>query len=265
VRLVVNGKKYPLAAADWIVIPVARYANSQHNAVVSLFGPKTTAEVYDIVYHAAFENTLVGLRMLQSDMLLFDLEETWQLPTQQGRMVLGQGEQAPTHRNDIAAARLARIVEQADFQSWVFTDEGEAVVVDLSEGRVTLTGTPYYHFWTSDLDAYASQRAALIVRAQQARAQGNAERYSALVAQVEALEPGVSNVEQITRDMRAQGAFVEAQNPAVFGAARSVMQHAALFRWVKQQNPKAWAAFLAQIKGVAVEPQIKTPTRWPRS
>ena len=39
-------------------VPVARYADSRHNACVSLFGEQQDDAFYDIVYHQAFGDTL---------------------------------------------------------------------------------------------------------------------------------------------------------------------------------------------------------------
>jgi hypothetical protein len=75
-----------------MLIPIVNYANSDYNAVVSLFGEKTTEDTYDIVYHPAFENTLLGIRLLQADIIFFDLGETWQLPKLEGQTILGAGE-----------------------------------------------------------------------------------------------------------------------------------------------------------------------------
>jgi hypothetical protein len=40
---------------DWMLIPIANFANSESDACVSLFGPDTNAVAYDIVYHQAFK------------------------------------------------------------------------------------------------------------------------------------------------------------------------------------------------------------------
>ena len=78
---------------DWQLIPIAKYADdNEYNACVSLFGPKPTLSKYDIIYHKAFKNTLLGLRLFQMDILLKDLDSFWDIPQLGGQVILGTGE-----------------------------------------------------------------------------------------------------------------------------------------------------------------------------
>ena len=72
----IEGASLQQELADWLLIPIAQYADSEYDACVSLFGPETNDDAYDIVYHDAFENTLLGMRLLQADILFLDLNET---------------------------------------------------------------------------------------------------------------------------------------------------------------------------------------------
>jgi len=78
-------------------------------------GPNTSDTVYDIVYHEEFQNTLVGLRLLQADMLLFDLNETWQLPKFAGNVILGLGEAAPQRQNELSAIQIENALANSNF------------------------------------------------------------------------------------------------------------------------------------------------------
>lgn len=211
---------------DWMLVPIAHFADSPFDACVSLFGPATTDQEYDIVYHPAFQNTLLGMRLLQSDMLLFDLEQTWRLPQFGGTVVLGAGESAPRGLDDGSAQRIDGALANGSFQSWVMTDQGEPVVADAQQGRLILSGLPFYYFWSADGDR-------------------------------------VLPVESLTNGLKAQRQALQRFNAPVYGAATNTMRYAAFFRFVKQRNPDGWRDFLSSLQSVAVRPPVVTPTAWP--
>lgn len=131
---------------DWVLVPIVKFADSEFDACVSLFGPNTSEQEYDIVYHESFQNTLLGLRLLEADMILFNLSETWRLPQQGGIVVLGLGERSPTQIDAASAGAIQAALSGGDFQSWVMTDQGEDVVFTLRNGSLELSGSPYYYF-----------------------------------------------------------------------------------------------------------------------
>jgi len=247
---------------DWMLVPIARYAGSPYDSCVSLFGPETTDTVYDIVYHPELQNTLLGLRILQADMLLFDLSETWQLPKFAGVTVLGLGETAPTRLDAANANRIQQAMADAEFQSWVLTDRGESVIVGGESGRLRLTGLPYYYFWTSNVDAVIARQEELAERARQARQAGQVAEHNRIVEQINAMEPQVREVPALTATMKEAREALQEFNQPVYNAATTTMRYAALFRYVRQRDPEAWSAFIAQLASVQVEPHVVTPTTW---
>jgi hypothetical protein len=190
-RLVVTvgGAAYPQTLPDWILAPVARYADSAHNACVSLFGEQSTGEHFDIVYHEAFRNRLLGLRLLHADVLLFDLNETWRLPRLAGQAVLGLGEAEPASIDRPSAVRIHDALRRASYRSWLLTDSGERIQVDLAGGELRFTGSPYYFFWTSDLDGYRQERERLVSREKALRATPEIREYLDLFDRLAAMEP----------------------------------------------------------------------------
>ncbi len=123
-QVVVEGGTATADLPDWMLIPIARFAESDYDACVSLFGPNA----YDIVYHASFQNTLLGLRLLQADMILFDIGETWRLPQRGGVFALGAGETAPRQMDEASARTIDAALQVGTFQSWVMTDQDEDVI-----------------------------------------------------------------------------------------------------------------------------------------
>jgi hypothetical protein len=343
-RLVVTvgGAAYPQALPDWILAPVARYADSPYHACVSLFGEKSTEEHFDIVYHEAFQNRLLGLRLLHADVLLFDLNETWRLPRLAGQAVLGLGEAAPGSIDRPSAARVHEALRRASYRSWLLTDSEERIQVDLAGSELRFTGHPYYFFWTSDLDGYRQERERLVSRAKELRATPEIREYldlfdrlaameprrlewnrlvgrvkeleriaprelsgeqqleleeidarlnamepyrterarttarldtlkqsapfrehADLVSRIDAMEPRV-DASPATAELKELRGALRAFNPAVDDAVTRTMHYAAFFRYVKQQDPAAWAQFLEALRSADDRP-LATPTRWAKT
>ena len=61
---------------DWQLLPIARFADSDSTAVVST----TEKSPFQIRYHPAFKDTLLGLRLFQADTLFDAPSSGWNLP-----------------------------------------------------------------------------------------------------------------------------------------------------------------------------------------
>ena len=145
---------------DWLLAPIAKFADSQYTACVTLFGEAATAEDAKRVspddmivgYHPAFTNTILGLRLLQADMLLFRPEAT-HLITERGEYVLGRGEEAPTEadvsENRTRFNRVRDWIRKQDeqFSSYVITDIGQPVSFHIDGTRLVLDGRPIWKSW----------------------------------------------------------------------------------------------------------------------
>lgn len=296
--LEVGGESVRVELPDWQLVPIARYADSEYDACISLFGDHGTDDVYDVVYHPAFENQLLGVRLFQADILLMDLDETWRLPSFGGKVLLGAGETAPERPSPEVHNRIIRALSAAEFRSWVFTDDGQPMRADVVDGALRLTGDPYYYFWQADLTAVDGmvrradgmegerkvERHNLLVGRYNALVQaggGDAAELRSLAAEIERLsveidaynelveringyEPEVEPV-AATGELRRIGETLRSFNPAVIEAANRTARFAAFFRWVKREHPAAWRKLLDQLVAVATEPQVTTPTGWPRA
>jgi hypothetical protein len=249
---------------DWMLMPIAKFADSEFEACVSLFGPNTNAVAYDIVYHKSFQNTLLGLRLLQADMILFNLGETWRLPQRGGVLVLGLGEKAPTQMDEASARAVDTALQGGTFQSWVMTDQNEEVVFALRDGRLELTGAPYYYFWTSNVKEVQTAQQRLESQALELRRSGRVAEHNRIVEQINAMVPSVTPVTSLTRSLKdARGALRQFNTP-VYDAATQTMRYSAFFRYVKKQNQKGWRDFVRDIASVTIQPVVVTPTRWAR-
>lgn len=250
---------------DWQLVPVANYANSRYDACISLFGPNASKYVYDIVYHPAFENTLLGLRLLQADIMLMDITEFWQLPKYNGKLILGFGETMPDRNNWKNAAREISLAMQGDaFQSWVFTDFGEKVQFGVDKKEFGLTGYPYYYFWKADVEKYKHVWNEYARKAEEYKKMGLIQEHNRMVMKANNLKPEVFEVKYLTKRIRGKRAVIQKVNPVVYNAANQTMRFAAFFRYIKKTDKVLWGNFLKQLQHVQIEPSIKTPTKWER-
>ena len=278
VTLSVGGLRGTLEASDWLVVPTARFADSEFDAVVSLFGENGTDSHFEAIYHDALGNTLLGLRLLQADLLLIDLDNAIHLPARDGVVVLGHGEVRPNPSDARWAGEvLAPVLQQDRYQSWVLTDDDVDMRFEIAGGSVRMRGEPYYHFWRRpelSLDPETARWMLVRYEAMIERYNGHAlDRTPQLRDSIQALEDELTSlveeaeaaeaVPTVTLGVRARWDTLMRLNPTVMEAARDMARFSALFRYVREADPGAWAAFLDSLPA-AVEPPVVTPNRVPR-
>ena len=144
-----------VAAPAWQWIPIARFAASDHNACFTLYGELLGAGPaipdYVLNYHPAFENTLLGLRLFQADILLLGpIDATAELPSRNGAYLLGEGESPPDVEKN--RERLLKVWDALamgpHWQTYVIGDIGQSVEFRVDKDRkVVLSGTPWWSFF----------------------------------------------------------------------------------------------------------------------
>ncbi|MFY0602753.1 MAG: hypothetical protein JXQ93_02305 [Flavobacteriaceae bacterium] len=154
-EITVDGKKLYPEIADWQLIPIANFSNTNYTAAVSLFGYSLNLE-NQVAYHEAFQNTLLGLRLFQSDIILVNIKEYYQLPTyEDNQVILGNGENDNFEVNmkDIDSISsflgLYKNYFTSDYDSYLLTDKGRNVSVSdtLTDSTFFKSQKPYYYFW----------------------------------------------------------------------------------------------------------------------
>lgn len=153
--------RYIIDAPDWIHVPLARFVASGSDAAVTLFGTlkdelaqEETREQGAMIanYHPALENTLLGLRLLQADMMAFE-ENATDLFRDKGQYILGAKERAPSSEELRANAESFRKVNawvkrQAErYTSYVTGDIDSNVQYSISSGKLKLVGEPIWYCW----------------------------------------------------------------------------------------------------------------------
>ena len=155
-RLIVKVGSTPVRPqiADWLLIPIAQFAESDFTSAISLFGEgPDTDNFYYIKYHPAFKDSLLGMRLLQADILLMNPEHTSSLPKRNGQVVLGHGEFLPMKIADNATVNtLAKIMNRHKATSWVLTDIDAPASFSIQNGEFRLRSFPYYYFWSRNED-----------------------------------------------------------------------------------------------------------------
>ena len=97
----IDGQKFTLPLHDWQLKPIVQYADSPYTAAVSIFGEGPDPDRYRYIdYHPAFEDTHLGARLLQADILLMDPITFSEAPTENGEKIYFAGEAQESSEED---------------------------------------------------------------------------------------------------------------------------------------------------------------------
>ena len=247
-RLLVNFDQKQMIAPvfDWQFVPAARFAASPYTACFTLFGDpldlKNAAAAADVMqndgrvirFAPAFKDTLVGLRLMQLDMLIISPDAV-ELPKLNSRYILGAGETAPDIvRNTVAATEIHKGLMAFDgpgqkqgFESYVINDRRFPVYISSSDGYLTLSGTPSYYTFNI---------------------QGRDTSTPVVHANTRLNDWLASHTDTLRRI-----------NPDVWDNAVITARYAAFFRYVKQNYPSSWQRFYGKIEQVKLTPAVTTP------
>lgn len=192
-RLLLTVNDQPVLAPiyDWQLIPIAKFVASDSFSCFTLFGDLTNAREQRKVirqggrvlnYHAAFTDSLMGLRLFQLDNLIIN-DSSWDLVKDGQRYLLGAGEPRPDFQANMtglaAFERFKRTLPQ--FRSYVISDYRRNIVFSVNDNKLSITGEPSYYFWKLDPRAFTPEKLAqakatvkqqLSVEAQKAVASG---------------------------------------------------------------------------------------------
>lgn len=157
-----TGAEHLVAAQiyDWQLKPLAHFVSVGDHAAVTLFGELEHEEARkpgEMIanYHPTLENTLLGLRLLQADMMIFEQNAT-DLFKDKGEYILGMGEPEPTIKNIKANLRNFENVQQwvkkqaEHHQSYVTGDIDADIRFSMVKGRLLFSGDPTWYCWRRD-------------------------------------------------------------------------------------------------------------------
>lgn len=160
--LKINDQNVYTSIYDWQLGPISRYADSPYYACFTYFGKlidkQQEKQILDkggkiVNYHPAFENTLIGLRLMQTDLMLM-YNECVDLPKQDGQYILGAGESAPNIRqNQSSSNDVIQLLNKIEndigykFQSYLICDYQQDIRFSNQSDTLQISGHPYFYFW----------------------------------------------------------------------------------------------------------------------
>lgn len=286
---------------DWLFVPAANFAAGEQDVVVTFFGTlndkATQAQLEKqgcrfINYNPAVDNTLMGLRLMQADLLAFHQIAPYNMK-EDGINIIGEGETLQSESINLnASAKVQKYwdnaSEQQGAQSYVICDVDQPIRFHLQSGadektNLVISGDPYWSCWTAPVDETAlqekvvmqaletltSQEQTQIMEAMQQStgvpdsiqqkmgqfAEQNAER---LIN--EEREKTFRQLPEVSKELSRLMKEEEGGNPAVYRAVTAFMRYAALFRHARKHNPSDYQSFVQSLNGVHLLPPIETPT-----
>jgi hypothetical protein len=280
-----SGKEFRGIAkiADWQLIPLVLYSDSEFDACFTLFDQEERPfdqpdNTWRVQYHSAFEDTLLGLRLMQADIIAF-VEDGAELPKVRGKYILGIGESPPTvSENRHAFRRLNSWIRDQDesYDSYLICDRDQIITYDLKEGgTIELTGHPMWLCWKHSTSReairakalgelyreFARDEVKLSKEAVTAKYTDDyiGERFTVLLAKWKSPGPEVQLLPEYSRHLTARIEQLNGINKTVYDALTTVMRYSAFLKLYKAKDPADFRALVKQSNAVIVKPQVTTP------
>lgn len=167
-ELFVNNKPAKVDLPDWLLVPLAKYAESPYYSCVTIFGKLNNKTLEKLVvehkgrvinYHPAFDNTLLGIRLIYMDMLV-GYTFTQELPkNKEGKYILGLKEAEPNQANNQNGAyyliqhfnNVGSKYNQT-FRSYVISDYSQDIRFNIENDKLTINSFPYFYCWRYNSD-----------------------------------------------------------------------------------------------------------------
>ena len=302
VRIILNGQTLLAEIYDWQLIPIVKFADSQDVSCFTLYGELSDKTEESELrregarfmnYCDAFEDTLLGLRLMQLDLLRVSDEFAVNLPSENGKYMLGNGEATPDiERNRrmlskyIAAyQKIEDELEQheSDYTTYVICDIDQEIEFSGESGRLKITGQPYYYFANTNINELVMKVAKELDIVGDNASESDLETALSKLSSSEEL----TDLIKLSRLTNAYNDLMESEelkygyakslsekhatiaqmlgnvNPQVWDAGVKTMRFAAFFRYCKQTHPDEWRKFAARIEELDLstcQPNVQTPT-----
>ena len=293
-----NQYRITLPVYDWELVPTARFAQGDQDVVVTFFGSLLDKNEEERLrakgcrfmnYHKDVDNTLMGLRVLQADLLAFHPAGLSDF-TENGVVIKGAGE--PFVANKLSQEEQ-KYYGSSGAKSYVICDVGIRIGFKITDNmQLVFSGDAVWSCWKSNLSRQKARTYEVEFLNQINTPEGNLKLQNEFAEKLTPLDKvTVQNNEELFRtrfmeygnnkkrdymNEKYQETFMqlpavssklsslmkanEGGNPPVYRALSKFMRYAALFRYVKQQDADGYAAFVDTLSGVKPRPSIETPT-----
>ena len=216
-----------LSIYDWELLPLAKFVDSGHHGAVSI---QLLGSHEKVSLDAAFEQTLLGLRFIQADLMSrgIVLSQDY-LPQDEKGILLGPGELERLSTDKVVAAAvrelkslMARTPSAAPYS--VLTDAKVRFVYSIKDGELTIAGTPYFFFWepTKQGDQVVPRKL-------------------------------------LNEDLKKAWPVIKQANPVVIESMEKCFRIVAFFRFQRQNAKENWKSFLLQVRTISLA-SVPTPT-----
>lgn len=165
---VINDTTYEIPLEVWELQSIVNYANQEENAAVTLFGDNRSR----IQYHDAFLDNLMGLRILQTDLILTGFlkpSDRGKLPAySNGNYILSPNEKKEYESwskidsifykasyEDVSQYYSYKVIQMMDsigefYDTYIYTDYDQPIKFKAQNNKIEFEGLPYYRFANRD-------------------------------------------------------------------------------------------------------------------
>lgn len=161
----INDTVFSIPLEVWELQSIVNFADDEYNAAVTLFGDRDSR----IKHHPAFIDNLMGLRILQTDLLLasnfLNVSDRGKLPQyDNGEYIMSDKEKEEynswclldsilydTSYENLSMACSMRLMMGMDsinekFDTYIYTDYNQPISFKCVDGEIQFEGEPYYRF-----------------------------------------------------------------------------------------------------------------------
>ena len=167
--LTINGSRIAIPIELFELQPIVNFANSEDDVVMTMYGAQygmiNNVETQDILYHPAFIDNMMGLRLLQVDALTmlsgmngyFPIfaDDTFCLTDSERTRYSQLSRQYETKGSSYSAnaqrvySEIYDILEDGSISSYIYTDLNQPIHFSIVNNKVAFDGLPYYQFSTN--------------------------------------------------------------------------------------------------------------------
>ena len=226
-NVIAGTQRSVLPIYDWELQPLAKFVDAGHHGAVSIhmFGRHEKVSL-----DAAFEQTLLGLRFIQADLMPRGIILSQEyLPQDERGMILGPGEfERLSADHEVASSvrelesLMARTRNGASFS--VLTDAKVQFLFEIVSNELVISGAPYFFFW-------------------EPATKGNQ----------------VVPKKTLNDDLKKAWPKIKQANPIVIASMERSFRTVAFFRFHKKNSPENWNVLMRQLSSISLA-QVPTPS-----